>query len=86
MQLCLLSKFLTKFNPDLLAFKHVSILTFVFEIFHFKIYDISLPTVKSIVHKRSQEGPRGPGSTPNQNAINDKNMTKYYCLFGFIFF
>ena len=42
MHLCLLSKFLTKFNLYLHAFKHVLNFAIVFEIFHFKVQEISL--------------------------------------------
>ena len=42
MHLCLLSKLLTKFNPNLHAFKHDLNFTMVFEIIHFKVLEISL--------------------------------------------
>ena len=37
-------------------------------------------------HRRSQEGGPGGAGPFNQNAINDKNLTKKPCIFIFSFF
>ena len=46
---------------------------------------LSLDQQADLSHRRSQEARLPPPPPPNQNATNDKNVTKQPCFFSFSF-